>query len=282
MPSSYSPLLRLELMAVGEKNNAWGNATNLNLGTLLEKGVAGFAVLDVTSSDVMLTAVNGADDQARCAILRVIGSAGTARNIVAPSMSKSYVVHNGSNAVVTLKGAGTAGASVAAGEAALLIWNGTDFVRTSAAFSTLAAKASTLAQSGGDGAAMTFDWHAQPATPSYVWGSNDGLLVQPYAPSNFSVNSAINAGLATKASTLAQNGGNGTAMTFSFTNPGGSPLYVWGVDAGGVAVKVYTTTSLAVGYAGQLTNPAYNGYGVRTVSTSAPSGGADGDMHYQY
>jgi hypothetical protein len=33
--------------------------------------------------------------------------------------------------------------------------------------------------------------------------------------------------------------------------------------------------------AGYITNSAYNGYGTRTVSTSAPSGGSDGDIWYQ-
>ncbi len=34
--------------------------------------------------------------------------------------------------------------------------------------------------------------------------------------------------------------------------------------------------------AGYITNSAYNGYGTRTVSTGAPSGGSDGDVWYVY
>jgi hypothetical protein len=41
-----------------------------------------------------------------------------------------------------------------------------------------------------------------------------------------------------------------------------------------------TTGSAAT--AGYITNSAYNGYGARTVSTSAPSGGSDGDVWYVY
>lgn len=40
-----------------------------------------------------------------------------------------------------------------------------------------------------------------------------------------------------------------------------------------------TASSLSIG--GSMTNSAYNGYGVRTVSSSSPSGGSNGDIWYQ-
>jgi len=128
MPSSYSSLLRLELMAVGEKTNTWGTITNTNLGTLLEKSIAGAATIDVTSANVTLTSTNGTDDEARCAILLVTGTPGTSRNIVAPSSSKAYFVVNGSNASVVLKGTATSGVTILTGTQVQVIWNGTDFV----------------------------------------------------------------------------------------------------------------------------------------------------------
>ena len=128
MPSSYSSLLRLELMAVGEKTNTWGTITNTNLGTLLEKSIAGAATIDVTSANVTLTSTNGTDDEARCAILLVTGTPGTSRNIVAPSSSKAYFVVNGSNGSVVLKGSATTGVTILAGTQVQVIWNGTDFV----------------------------------------------------------------------------------------------------------------------------------------------------------
>ena len=128
MPSTYSSLLRLELMAVGEKTNTWGTITNTNLGTLLEKSIAGAATIDVTSANVTLTSTNGTDDEARCAILLVTGTPGTSRNIVAPSSSKAYFVVNGSNGSVVLKGSATTGVTILAGTQVQVIWNGTDFV----------------------------------------------------------------------------------------------------------------------------------------------------------
>lgn len=129
MPSTYSPLLRLELMAVGEKTNTWGGITNTNLGTLLEKSIAGITTVDVTATNVTLTALSGLDDQARSAILRITGTPGTTRSIIAPSISKTYAVFNSSNAVTVIKGAATTGVSLLAGEYAMVVWNGSDFIR---------------------------------------------------------------------------------------------------------------------------------------------------------
>lgn len=69
----------------------------------------------------------------------------------------------------------------------------------SASSATIAAKASTLANGGGNGAAMTFNWSGLGGTPSYVWGGSDGTNMYVYQPSNFSVNYANSAGSATNA-----------------------------------------------------------------------------------
>jgi hypothetical protein len=133
MPSTYSPLLRLELMAVGEKTNTWGVTNNTNLGTLIEKGIAGATTIDVTASDVTLTSLNGSDDQARAAILIITGTPAANRNVIAPATSKLYAVRNSSNGTTTLKGIATTGVVLAAGEYAYVGWNGADFVRFGAA-----------------------------------------------------------------------------------------------------------------------------------------------------
>jgi hypothetical protein len=65
---------------------------------------------------------------------------------------------------------------------------------TLASNATLAVKASTLAQNGGNGAAMTFNWAGQAGQPSWLWGSNDGTTTNVYNPSNFNVNYAGTSG----------------------------------------------------------------------------------------
>ena len=127
MASTYSSLLRIELIANGEQAGTWGTTTNTNLGTLIEAAIAGTASLDVTSADITLTANDGSSDQARCFILNVTGTPGTSRNIVAPSSSKTYVVKNGSDGAVVVKGSATTGVTIAVGQEALIFWNGSDF-----------------------------------------------------------------------------------------------------------------------------------------------------------
>lgn len=102
MPSTYSSNLRIELIASGEQANTWGITTNTNLGTLIEQAISGMATIDVTAGDVTLTALNGVSDQARQMILNVTGTPGVVREVVAPAVTKIYVVINGSNAAVTI------------------------------------------------------------------------------------------------------------------------------------------------------------------------------------
>jgi hypothetical protein len=80
---------------------------------------------------------------------------------------------------------------------------------TTANSATLATKASTLSQGGGNGAAMTFNWAGQSGQPTWLWGSNDGANHYVWNPSNFSVN------YATTATNVS--GGSVSATTGSFS-----------------------------------------------------------------
>lgn len=131
MASTYSSLLRLELIATGEQSGTWGQTTNTNLGTLLDSAVAGTASINVTSGNATLSTNNGAADEARCMILNVSGTPGTSRNIVAPSSSKVYTVINGSDSSVVLKGSATTGITIASGAKVIAAWDGSDFVEVS-------------------------------------------------------------------------------------------------------------------------------------------------------
>lgn len=133
MASTYSSLLKIELIGTGDQSGTWGVTTNLNLGTILEDAVAGTAVVNVTSGNVTLTSVDGAADQARCMIIRATGTPGVSRNIVAPSSSKIYVVINASDADIVFKGSATTGVTVASGDEVLLAWNGSDFITVGSA-----------------------------------------------------------------------------------------------------------------------------------------------------
>ena len=135
MPSTYSPDLRIELIANGEQSGTWGTTTNNNLGTLIEDAISGAATVTVASTNQALTAANGAADQARCAVLVLDTLTGAPFNIFAPPVTKTYIIKNDSayDAVIycsTVLGNTTpagAGYEIPAGKAVFVRCDGTEF-----------------------------------------------------------------------------------------------------------------------------------------------------------
>lgn len=125
MASEYSPLLRLELMATGEKSGLWGNVTNTNLSTILEQAIAGTVEISITgaSSPITLTVANGASDQSRTAILRITGTNASPVSIVAPATSKLYFVKNASDQPITIKTSTSTGVAVAVGDSRFIFFD---------------------------------------------------------------------------------------------------------------------------------------------------------------
>lgn len=132
MATQYTSLLGLALPVTGELSGTWGDVVNNSITQLVEDSVANYATASVTSGDWTLsTTGSGAANEARMMILRVTGSPGVSRNVIAPSKSKIYVVMNGSDAAIVLKGSATTGVTIASGKYALCGWNGTDFTMIS-------------------------------------------------------------------------------------------------------------------------------------------------------
>jgi hypothetical protein len=134
MASTFSPKLRFELIGAGEQVGAWGSTSNVNLGTLVENAIAGTTSLTTTVQKTALTALSGADDQARAAAVKVNTSYGGAFELYVPPSSKLYVIRNISAQQVTVynstalgntTAAGT-GAVVAAGTSAAIYTDGTN------------------------------------------------------------------------------------------------------------------------------------------------------------
>jgi len=116
MASTYSPDLRIELIANGEKTGTWGTITNLNLGTLIEDAIAGAATVTTSSAAQALTVSNGAQDQARCSTLVLNTAAASNYNVYVPPVPKLYVVRNASATYTcTLYASTVSGNTTAAG-----------------------------------------------------------------------------------------------------------------------------------------------------------------------
>ena len=115
MPSSYSPNLRIELIAPGEQAGTWGTTTNTNLGTLVEASIAGYVTVSVISANQAFTAANGAADQARNAIIELTTTTAADFAVYAPPESKQYTIVNSSAYTATVYNSTALGNTTAAG-----------------------------------------------------------------------------------------------------------------------------------------------------------------------
>jgi hypothetical protein len=128
---NYTPLLGLALPTTGDLVGIWGTTVNTALTSLLDTAIAGTTTLSA-DADVTLTDTDGTSNQARSAILNWTASGTVTRNINAPKDSKIYVVFNntGSTQSIVIRGGPTSpttGVTIAAGDQAMVAWNGSDF-----------------------------------------------------------------------------------------------------------------------------------------------------------
>lgn len=130
MATSATALLGLALPVTGELSGTWGDTVNDSLTALLDTAVSGTTTLS-SDADVTLTTTTLAANQARQAIILWTAGGTATRTITAPAQSKPYIVINktGSTQSIKIVGAGpTTGVTIVAGTAALVAWNGVDFV----------------------------------------------------------------------------------------------------------------------------------------------------------
>lgn len=113
--STYSNNLRIELIDNGTQAGTWGNTTNTNLGTIIEDSIAGYVTVSVIASAQAFTAIDGAADQARNAMIRVTTTTGANFAVYAPPYSKQYVLFNDSAYTATIYNSTIQGNTTAAG-----------------------------------------------------------------------------------------------------------------------------------------------------------------------
>ena len=143
MSSTYSPILRSELIGAGDQAGTWGSTTNSNFQYIFESAIAGYVAVTVspTSNNQILTYVNGPSanaslDQSVYAILKLnAGTLGANFNIFAPPVSKTYVIWNNTSYTATFYNSTVIGNTTAGGSGAVIpagakvwIWSdGTSF-----------------------------------------------------------------------------------------------------------------------------------------------------------
>lgn len=81
-----TPVLGLLKQGTGNNNNTWGDNLNTQVIDLIEKAIAGYAVVTVTGSgDVTLT-----DDEALCSVIELTGTLSADQNIIVPDVTKGW------------------------------------------------------------------------------------------------------------------------------------------------------------------------------------------------
>ena len=133
MTTAATTLLGLALPVTGELSGTWGDTVNNSLTALLDTAVAGTTTLS-SDADVTLSTTTLAANQARQAVILWTAGGTATRTITAPAQSKTYIVINKTSSTQSIKivGAGpTTGVTIVAGTAALVAWNGLDFVTVS-------------------------------------------------------------------------------------------------------------------------------------------------------
>lgn len=182
MTTAYTSLLGLALPVTGELSGTWGDTVNTAITSLLDSAVAGTTSITV-DADITLTTTTGASNEARQAIILWNPASGTTtRYITAPAQSKMYTVINASGGTqsIVIRGVGpTTGVTIAKGEAAMVAWNGSDFVKVSSSggaitFTDLTVTGNTIL---GDAAADTLTVNATSTFASPV--NFQGLVKLP-------------------------------------------------------------------------------------------------------
>jgi len=147
--STYSPDLRIELIANGAEPGTWGTTTNNTLSYVIDSAITGFQTVAVASANQALTYVNGSTatasaNQAIYASLAFTTGLGTSFSVYAPPNPKQYVIWNNSSQSMTIYNssvignttpAGT-GVTIPAGKKYYVFSNGTNFytLETSVSF----------------------------------------------------------------------------------------------------------------------------------------------------
>lgn len=174
MSSTYSTNLALELIGTGDQSGTWGATTNVNLGTLLEQAISGYATQAVaTGTDTTITIPNGTTGVARNMFLELTGTGGASTNLIVPANKKLYLVYNNTAGQVTVKVSGQTGVSVPAAAKIFLVSNGTDIVDALSYIPSLTLGAALPIASGGTGA--TSAAAARAALSAAVLGANGDI-----------------------------------------------------------------------------------------------------------
>jgi hypothetical protein len=159
MSVGYSTNLQLVEPVTGTESGNWGYDINYGTTDYIDIAIAGTNNI-TTDLDVTLTQTTGSTSgnnivgtTAQYAVLNCTGARTAARNIIAPTVSKTYILVNATTGgyAITIKKSGGTGVTIANGETAIVYYNTVsgDFVRVT----SLSTSGVVLPANGGTGVA---------------------------------------------------------------------------------------------------------------------------------
>jgi len=294
MASTYSAL-KIELIGTGEQSGTWGTTTNTNLGdSALGEAITGSADVAFSSGTVTLTLTDTNSSQtARNLRLNLSGTTGGPQNLIVPAIEKLYLINNGCADAITVKNSSGTGIAVPAGKSMFVFNNSVNVVDAVTHATSLTLGAALPVASGGTGVTTS------TGTTSVVLSASPTLTGTPLAPTaspgtnttQIATTAFVTAATGTlgtmstqNASSVAITGGtiNGTtigattAAAGTFTTATATNLL-----SGNVTITGGTWTTGGSINSVSVTTIGSNATGTKTVSSSTPTGGSDGDIWYQ-
>jgi len=249
-------------MGTGDQAGTWGATTNNNFQYILEQAIAGYQQVSITSSNQVLTYLNGASstasqNQSIYAALQLIGATG-AFNVFTPnSATKLYIFNNATSYAATIavssSGSPTTPAgttiTIPAGLTAAVYTDGTNFYTQ---HNYLPGNVSV----GGVASATSFSGAGTGLT-----GTAASLSIGGNAATATTATSVANLSGGAAGEVLYQSAANTTAFTTVGTNgqvlaSAGAGTPYWTTNISGNATNVTGTVAIANGGTGQITATA--------------------------
>lgn len=257
--TTFSTSLKLELPGDGQQSGTWGQTTNKNLGTLLEQAITGVQYITMVDANYTLTNLNGVSDEARNAVIIAEGTNSAVRDVIAPLVNKLYIIGNNTTGGFAIRIRAASGLSVTIpnGLVVLVYCDGTDFYSAINGsvddFAVTGDLTTTTLTTGAiTGTTATFSGAISSVSPAFT-----GTPTAPTAPAGTNTTQ-----IATTAFVTGATGSLGTMSSQNANN-----VNITGGSISGTNINTFTVGS--------------NATGTKTVSSSAPSGGSDGDVWYQ-
>lgn len=252
--TTFSTALKLELPGDGQQTGTWGQTTNKNFGTLVEQAITGVEYITMVDANYTLTFLNGVSCEARNAVIIAQGTNSAVRDIIAPLVNKLYLIGNDTIGAQAIRIRGASGLSVTIpnGQIIPVYCDGTNFYNALTGTAGNFTITGDLTVTGITASTATFSGAISSVSPSFT-----GTPTAPTAAPGTSTTQ-----IATTAFVQNVAGALGTMSSQNANN-----VNITGGSITGTNINTYTVGS--------------NATGNKTVSTSTPSGGSDGDVWYQ-